>query len=48
MDELSGGAEILMEKSLKIPTVLIRGVKFQFSDQGSKEILRDKNLDLFR
>ena len=48
VDELSGGAEILMEKSLNIPAVLIRGVKFQFSDQGSKEILRDKNLDLFR
>ncbi len=48
VDELSGGAEILMEKSLKIPAVLIRGVKFQFSNQGSKEILRDKNLDLFR
>ena len=48
VDELSGGAEILMEKSLNIPAVLIRGVKFQFSSQGSKEILRDKNLDLFR
>ena len=48
VDELSGAAEILMEKSLKIPAVLIRGVKFQFSDQGSKEILRDKKLDLFR
>ena len=48
VDELSGGAEILMEKSLNIPAVLIRGVKFQFSGQGSKEILRDKNLDLFR
>ena len=48
MDELSGGAEILMEKALQIPIVLIRGVKFQFSNKGSKEILRDKNLDLFR
>ncbi len=48
VDELSGGAEILMEKSLKIPAVLIRGVKFKFSDQGSKEILRNKRLDLFR
>tara|TARA_B100001964_G_scaffold245790_1_gene336196 strand:- start:5119 stop:5880 length:762 start_codon:yes stop_codon:yes gene_type:complete len=48
VDELSGGAEILMEKALKIPIVLIRGVKFQFSVKGSKEILREKNLDLFR
>ena len=48
MDELSGGAEILMKKALQIPIVLIRGVKFQFSNKGSKEILRDKNLDLFR
>ena len=46
--ELSGGAEILMKKALQIPIVLIRGVKFQFSNKGSKEILRDKNLDLFR
>ena len=48
VDELSGGAEILMEKALQIPIVLIRGVKFQFSVKGSKEILREKNLDLFR
>jgi len=48
VDELSGGAEILMKKALQIPIVLIRGVKFQFSNKGSKEILRDKNLDLFR
>ena len=48
VDELSGGAEILMEKALQIPIVLVRGIKFQFSNKGSKEILRDKNLDLFR
>lgn len=48
VDELAGGAEILMKKTSKIPAVLIRGMKFNFSNKGSKLILRDKKDDLFR
>tara|TARA_B110000263_G_scaffold241741_1_gene246321 strand:- start:442 stop:1203 length:762 start_codon:yes stop_codon:yes gene_type:complete len=48
VDELAGGAEILMKKTNKIPAVLIRGMKFNFSAKGSKLILRDKKDDLFR
>ena len=48
VDELAGGAEILMKKTSEIPAVLIRGMKFNFSAKGSKLILRDKKDDLFR
>ena len=48
VDELAGGAEILMKKTLNIPIVIVRGLSYEFSTKGSSEILRDKGKDLFR
>ena len=48
VDELAGGAEVLMKKTLNIPIVIVRGLSYEFSNKGSSEILRDKDKDLFR
>ena len=48
VDELAGGAEILMGKTMNVPVVVVRGLNFEFSKIGSSEILRDKDKDLFR
>ena len=48
VDELAGGAEVLMKKTLNIPIVIVRGLSYEFSTKGSSEILRDKDKDLFR
>ena len=48
VDELAGGAEILMGKTINVPVVVVRGLNFEFSKTGSGEILREKDKDLFR
>ena len=48
VDELAGGAEILMGKTINVPVVVVRGLNFEFSETGSGEILREKDKDLFR
>ena len=48
VDELAGGAEILMGKTTNVPVVIVRGLNFKFSKKGSSEILREKDKDLFR
>tara|TARA_B100001996_G_scaffold328140_1_gene275289 strand:+ start:371 stop:1132 length:762 start_codon:yes stop_codon:yes gene_type:complete len=48
VDELAGGAEILMGKTINVPVVVVRGLNFVFSKKGSSEILREKDKDLFR
>ena len=48
VDELAGGAEILMGKTMNVPVVVVRGLNFEFSKIGSNEILRNKDKDLFR
>ena len=48
VDELAGGAEILMGKTINVPVVIVRGLNFEFSEVGSDEILREKDKDLFR
>ncbi len=48
VDELAGGAEILMGKTFNVPVVIVRGLNFEFSAVGSDEILREKDKDLFR
>ena len=47
-DELAGAAELITGKLENIPVVLVRGVLFNASLNGSKSLLRTKQEDLFR
>jgi len=47
-DELAGAAEIVMGKLDRIPAAIVRGLRFEVGDAGSKPLLRDPARDLFR
>ena len=47
-DELAGAAEIVMGKLDRIPAAIVRGLRLEPSDAGSKPLLRDPARDLFR
>jgi coenzyme F420-0:L-glutamate ligase/coenzyme F420-1:gamma-L-glutamate ligase len=47
-DELAGAAEPVMGKLSRIPAVIIRGLPYAASEEGSKPLLRDPARDLFR
>ena len=47
-DELAGAAEIVMGKLDRVPAAIVRGVRVDPSDAGSKPLLRDPARDLFR
>jgi coenzyme F420-0:L-glutamate ligase/coenzyme F420-1:gamma-L-glutamate ligase len=47
-DELAGAAEIVMGKLDRIPAAIVRGLRFEAGDAGSKPLLRDPARDLFR
>jgi coenzyme F420-0:L-glutamate ligase/coenzyme F420-1:gamma-L-glutamate ligase len=47
-DELASAAEIVMGKLDRIPAAVVRGVRFEAGDAGSKPLLRDPARDLFR
>jgi coenzyme F420-0:L-glutamate ligase/coenzyme F420-1:gamma-L-glutamate ligase len=47
-DELAGAAEIVMGKLDRIPAAVVRGLRLEPSDGGSKPLLRDPARDLFR
>ncbi len=47
VDELAGAAELVMKKSDNIPIVIIRGVKYNISDLGVQELIRDSSEDFF-
>ena len=47
-DELASAAEIVMGKLDRIPAAIVRGVRFEPGDAGSKALLRDPARDLFR
>jgi coenzyme F420-0:L-glutamate ligase/coenzyme F420-1:gamma-L-glutamate ligase len=47
-DELASAAEIVMGKLDRIPAAIVRGVRFEPGDAGSKPLLRDPARDLFR
>jgi coenzyme F420-0:L-glutamate ligase/coenzyme F420-1:gamma-L-glutamate ligase len=47
-DELASAAEIVMGKLDRIPAAIVRGLRFEASDAGSKPLLRDPARDLFR
>ena len=47
VDELAGAAELVMKKSDNIPIVIIKGVKYNISDLGVDELIRDASEDFF-
>ena len=47
-DELASAAEIIMGKLDRIPAAIVRGLRVDASDGGSKPLLRDPARDLFR
>ena len=47
VDELAGAAELVMKKSDNIPVVIIKGVKYNISDLGVEELIRDAQEDFF-
>ena len=47
-DELASAAEIVMGKLDRIPAAIVRGLRIEMSEAGSKPLLRDPARDLFR
>ena len=47
VDELAGSAELVMKKSDNIPIVIIKGVKYNISDLGVDELIRNPEEDFF-
>ena len=47
VDELAGAAELVMKKSDNIPVVIIKGVKYNISDLGVDELIRNPEEDFF-
>ena len=47
VDELAGAAELVMKKSDNIPIVIIKGVKYNISDLGVDQLIRDAQEDFF-
>ncbi len=47
VDELASAAELVMKKSDNIPIVVIKGVKYNISDLGVDELIRDAQEDFF-
>ena len=47
VDELAGAAELVMKKSENIPVVIIKGVKYNISDLGVDELIRNPQEDFF-
>ena len=47
-DELAAAAELVMKKSAGVPVAIARGYDYETSDSTAVELIRDKELDLFR
>lgn len=47
-DEICSASELVRGKSLRTPIALVRNYKFDKKSGTSKDLLRDKSLDLFR
>ena len=47
-DELAGAAEIVMGKLDRVPAAIVRGLRLDPGDGGSKPLLREPARDLFR
>ena len=47
-DELASAAELMMKKSMGIPAVIVRGYDYDPSEGSGRELIRVRELDLFR
>jgi coenzyme F420-0:L-glutamate ligase/coenzyme F420-1:gamma-L-glutamate ligase len=47
-DEVTGAAELVTGKNQEIPVTLVRGFRYEESAEGSKTLIRDASLDMFR
>ena len=45
---VAGAAELVMGKLSRIPVAIVRGLRLEPGDEGSKPLLRDPARDLFR
>jgi len=48
IDELAAAAELVMDKLDRIPVAVVRGYRFEVSDETAQELVRPPELDLFR
>lgn len=47
-DEIAGAAELVMGKTENIPVALVRGFKFETSNENAQSLIRGEESDLFR
>jgi len=47
-DELAGAAELVMGKLDRVPVAIVRGLRLEPGEEGSKPLIRDPARDLFR
>ena len=47
-DEVASAAELVMGKVDRVPVVIVRGVAYETSPDGARQLLREPGLDLFR
>ena len=47
-DELAGAAELVMGKLDRIPVAIVRGLRLEPGEEGTKSLIRDPTRDLFR
>ncbi|HEY3186940.1 MAG TPA: coenzyme F420-0:L-glutamate ligase [Solirubrobacteraceae bacterium] len=47
-DELAGAAELVMGKLDRIPVAIVRGLRLEPAEEGTKPLIRDPARDLFR
>ena len=47
IDEIASAAELVMEKSIDIPIAIIRGLKYESSNENAELLIRDDREDFF-
>ena len=47
IDEIASAAELVMEKSIDIPIAIIRGLKYEASNENAEILIRDDQEDFF-
>ena len=47
IDEIASAAELVMEKSINIPIAIIRGLKYESSNENAEILIRDDQEDFF-
>ena len=47
-DEVASAAELVIGKLSRIPAAVVRGVKYERGEAGARELIIDRDLDLFR